>query len=117
MIADRLDEVPALIARSHELGNRARAREADVEAAGQQFALAYRTGVLGNYAMMLDAEVKANPQLVVNLPALALAHLQAGNREAAVGDLRADRAGRLRRRPARHAVDGRDGGARRRCAR
>jgi tetratricopeptide (TPR) repeat protein len=84
MIADRVDEAPALIARSHALGNRARAGEADVEAAGQQFALAYRAGVLGNYAMMLDAEYRANPQVVVNLPALALAHLQAGNREAGV---------------------------------
>ena len=83
MIADRSDIAPELIARSHELGNLARAGEADVEAAGQQFALAYRAGVLGNYAKMLDAEYKANPQLMVNLPALALAHLQAGNRDAA----------------------------------
>jgi tetratricopeptide (TPR) repeat protein len=84
MIGDRLEELPALIARSHELGNLARAREADIEASGQQVGLAYRVGVLGNYALMLDAEYKANPQIVVNLPALALAHLQAGNREAAV---------------------------------
>ncbi len=83
IIADRLDEAPALILRAHELATRARAPEADVEAAGQQFALAYRTGILGQFAALLDAQIKENPQLVVNLPALALAQMQAGNPEAA----------------------------------
>jgi tetratricopeptide (TPR) repeat protein len=83
MIGDRLEDVPALIARAHELGTRARAPEADIEAAGQQFSLAYRTGVLGQFAALLDAQIKENPQLTVNLPALALAHVQAGNRDSA----------------------------------
>jgi tetratricopeptide (TPR) repeat protein len=84
MIEDRNEEAPALIAHAYELAQAARAPEADVEAAGQQFALAYRLGLLGNYAEMLRAEFKANPQIVVNLPAAALAQLQAGNREAGI---------------------------------
>ena len=82
MISDRLPELPGLIARSHELGTRARAGDADVEAAGQQMALAYRTGMLGQYAELIEAQIRDNPQLVVNLPVLALAHVQAGHREA-----------------------------------
>ena len=54
---------------------------------------------------------RATRSSCVNLPVLALAHLQAGDREAARRDLRALRRRRLRRDPARHALDGRDGRA------
>ncbi|MBE2319757.1 AAA family ATPase [Solirubrobacter sp. CPCC 204708] len=82
MIEDRLDEVPDLIAVAHELGVRARRPEVDVESAGQHAGLAYRTGTLGAFAPALAAQIQSDPQLVVNLPVLALAHLQAGEREA-----------------------------------
>jgi hypothetical protein len=80
IITDRLADVPALIARADELGKRAHAPQTDAESAGEQAALAYRNGTLGHFAEMLDAQIQQNPQLVVNLPVLALAHLQAGNR-------------------------------------
>jgi hypothetical protein len=83
MIEDRLTEVPELIARAHELGVRARRPEVDVESAGQHAGLAYRTGTLGTFAPALAAQIESDPQLVVNLPVLALAHLQAGDRAAA----------------------------------
>src|SRR4051794_14061858 len=84
MVEDRNEEAPALIARAYEQAKAAQAAEADVEAAGQQFALAYRLGMLGNYAELLHAEFRANPQIVVNLPAAALAQMLAGNREAGI---------------------------------
>ena len=42
MIADRVNEVEALIARTHELGHARALPEADVEATGQRLAIAYR---------------------------------------------------------------------------
>ena len=80
-IADRLDEIPGLIDRSLELGQAARAAEVEVETGGQRLCLAYRYGALGQFVDLLDAEYKANPQIFVNLPALALARLQGGHRE------------------------------------
>ena len=109
MVADRIEEIPALIGRAHELGTRARAPEADLEAAGQQFAIAYRTGVLGQFAALLDAQLKENPQLVVNLPALALAHAQAGNLEESRAIFVRIAAGDFAGVPARHALARRHG--------
>ncbi len=83
MIGDRLAEVPDLINHAHELGVRARRSEVVVESAGQYAGLAYLTGTMGGLAPALAAQIESDPQLVVNLPVLALAHLQAGDREAA----------------------------------
>src|SRR5690606_27119713 len=69
------------IMQAHEVGTRAQAPEVDIEAAGRQLALAYRHGTLGQFAEVLEAQARDNPQLGTNYPVLALAYLQAGRRE------------------------------------
>ncbi len=83
MMADRLDEVGPLIERAHELGTRAQSPEADTEYAARQVALAYRQRALAGLVPMLAATIEQNPHLPSYRPVLALAHVQAGDREAA----------------------------------
>ena len=84
MIADRVNEVEALIVRTHEFATRASLPEADVEAMGQRLAIAYRHRALGAYAPVLQAAIEQSPHLNIYRPVLALASLQAGDRDAAV---------------------------------
>jgi hypothetical protein len=83
MLADRLDDVEPLIARTHELATRARLPEAEIEAMAQHLAVAYRQRATGAFAPILESSIARNPHLEVHRPALALAQLHAGNREAA----------------------------------
>ncbi len=79
MIADRVNEVEPLIARTHEFATRASLPEADVEAMGQRLAIAYRHRAMGAYAPGLQAGLEQNPHLRVYLPD-ARARAPAGRR-------------------------------------
>ena len=83
MLADQLDAVEPLIARTHDFATRARLPEAEIEAMAQHLAVAYRQRATGAFAPILESSIAQNPHLEVHRPALALAQLHAGNREAA----------------------------------
>ena len=87
LLADRPEEVQALIMRTYEIGKRAQAPEIDIEAAGRQLAVAWRHDGLGQFAELLEAQERENPQLGTNLPVMALAFAQAGDLDAARGVL------------------------------
>ena len=87
LLADRQEETQALIMRTYEIGKRAQAPEIDIEAAGRQLAVAWRHDGLGQFAELLEAQERENPQLGTNLPVMALAFAQAGDLDAARGVL------------------------------
>jgi tetratricopeptide (TPR) repeat protein len=83
MLADRQEEAQRLIMRAYEIGTRAQAPEVDIEAAGRQLSLAWRHDALGQFADVLEAQARENPQLGTNWPVLALSYVQAGKRDEA----------------------------------
>ncbi len=80
MLADRQDEAQRLIMLAYEVGARAQAPEIDIEAAGRQLSVAWRHDALGQFADVLDAQRRDNPQLGTNWPVLALSYVQSGKR-------------------------------------
>jgi tetratricopeptide (TPR) repeat protein len=83
MVADRQDQIEALIGRTYELGRRAQAPEIDIEAAARQLSVAWRHDALGEFAGLLETQARDSPQLATNLPVMALARAQSGDLEAA----------------------------------
>ena len=83
MLADREEETQELILRTYEIGRRAQAPEIDIEAAGRHLSVAWRHDALGQFAELLEAQARDQPQLGTNLPVLALAHAQSGDLDAA----------------------------------
>ena len=86
---DRLEDAARLIDDGEAMGVRAQQPDVHVQAMGQRLALAYRQRMLGGFAAMIETSIAENPQLQVNRPVLALAHLQAGDREAGSRRVRA----------------------------
>ena len=83
---DRLEDAARLIEEAEAMGVRAQYPDVHVQAMGARLGLAYRQRMLGGFAAMIETSIAENPQLQVNRPALALAHVQAGNREAAAAE-------------------------------
>jgi hypothetical protein len=86
---DRLEDAARVIEEAEAVGVRAQYPDVHVQAMGARLALGYRQRMLGGFAAMIEASIAENPQLQVNRPALALAHVQAGNRDAATAEFEA----------------------------
>ncbi|HEX6023711.1 MAG TPA: protein kinase, partial [Solirubrobacter sp.] len=86
MADDRIEDAMRLISESHEAGIRAQEPDTEVSTAGQQLAIAHRQRALGAAVDAIRSQIEDNPHLHVHRPVLALAHLQAGDRDAAAAE-------------------------------
>jgi hypothetical protein len=86
LIDDRVADAMRLTQEAAEAGIRAQEPDTELFTTAQQLALALRQRALGPVADAIAALIAANPHLHVHRPVLALAHLQAGNGEAAAAE-------------------------------